>query len=492
MRLIVGQVYQETNSFSPTLSTLESYKDHFFLEGEEIPARLHDANTEIAGFMDVVKKEKCEPVYTLSAQAVTSGPVKEEALDFMIQIILERLEKAGKVDGIYLALHGALLTDKNNDASGMILQAVREKAGPGVPIVGSLDLHTNLTPLMMECADAFDAYRTFPHTDFRQVGVRATNILIRIIKKEIIPKMAFCKIPMLLPPESSQTNREPALKLVKAIEKIEAEDNVIAAFFCHVQPWLNVPDVGCSTVVVTNGDKEKARKKSKELADLFWDLRQDFDPELFTVQNAIQWAIKDVKGTVAFLDSADGTSSGSPGDNTEILEGLLKEDLDKPAFAMVVDPEAAKAAVKAGAGNTVTVSLGGKLDKRFSGHPVKVKGKVMTITDGVFKCEGPMMHGVEMHMGQTAVLASGNVYIVVMEKTTFLWDPALYRSAGLEPKDAKIVVVKSPVAAYEDIAEEMIFVDTYGASSPHISKLPYDNVNRPLYPFDDVKRIVCT
>jgi microcystin degradation protein MlrC len=491
VRLAVGQIYQESNSFSPILTTLESFKDQLFLEGDEIPLRLQGINIEIAGFIDVIQKKRCEPIYTIVAQSVTAGPVKKEALDVIIEKLLKRINNSGRIDGIYLALHGAMLTDTTHDATGMILKIVRDKVGSNVPIVGSVDLHANMTPLMVQSVDALDAYRTFPHTDFRQVGVRATETLIRTIEKEIIPKIALCKIGMILPPESSQTNREPALQLVRAIKKIEAVDGVIAAFFCHVQPWLDIPDVGCSTVVVTDRDEEMAKEKCEELAELFWDLRFGYDPSILSVQKAIERAMKEIKGTVVFLDSADGTSSGSPGDNTEILRALLESDIKLPAFTMIVDPEVVEFAIKKGVGKEVAVFVGGKIDKRFSSSPVKLKGKVKTISDGVFRCEGPMMHGVEMHMGRTVVLVSGDVYIVVMEKSTFLWDPAVYRSVGLEPKQSKIVVVKSPVAAYADIAEEMVFVDTFGASSAHLSKMPFENVTRPLFPMEDRKRINC-
>jgi microcystin degradation protein MlrC len=192
MRLLTGQIYQETNSFSPILATLDFFTDHVYLEGEEIPKRLKGINTEIAGFIDVIQKEKCDPIYTIAAQSVTSGSVKKDAMDYIIRHLLEHIEKAGKIDGVYLALHGAMLTEETNDASGLVLQHVREKIGESIPLVCSVDLHANLTPLMVKCADALDAYRTFPHTDFKQVGARSTEILIKIIKKEIVPKMAFC------------------------------------------------------------------------------------------------------------------------------------------------------------------------------------------------------------------------------------------------------------------------------------------------------------
>jgi microcystin degradation protein MlrC len=491
MRLLAGQINQETNSFSPITADVQTFKDHFFLQGDEIPLQLKGLNTELAGFMDVVEREKCESVYTLATQAVTTGPLLREAFDFLLKTLLELIEKAGTIDGIYLALHGAMVGEDISDVSGNILHAVREMVGPEMRVVASVDLHANMTPLMIESVDAIDGYRTFPHTDFREVGARATDILVRTIKGEIEPEIGFCKISMILPAESAQTYREPSLKLVREIEKIESDPDGVTAFFCHVQPWLDIPDVGCSTVVVTNGNKVLAQQKAEDLAELFWSLRRDFEPTLYAPTGAIERAIDGISGTVVLLDTADGTSSGAPGDNSEILETLLTMKIKKPVYTMIVDSEAVKHAIKAGLGSTVSVSLGGKIDKRFSHRPVSVTAHVKNITDGVFRCEGPMLHGVEMHMGKTVVLVSGNISIVVMEKATFLWDPALYRSVNLEPRDAKVITVKCPVAAYDDIADEMIFVDTTGASSPFFVKMPFENILRPLYPFDDIKKIQC-
>lgn len=490
MRLVVGMIIQETNSFSSVSTSIQSFKDVMFLEGDEIPLKLKRTNTEVAGFMDRVCKEKCDSVYTLATSASSSGPVQREALDFLLSRLLNQLEKAGIIDGVYLICHGSMLVDKIPDGTGHVLQVVREKIGLNIPIVVSLDLHANLTPLIIESADALVAYRTFPHRDFREVGSKATDILIQIIKGEIIPEIAFCKIPMLIPPEIAHTDKEPTLKLIKKIKEIEAQPEVVTAGFLHVQPWLDIPNTGCSTFVVTDRNKKMAKKRSEELATLFWSLRNDFEPDLVPVRKAIQKAMNAPEGPIILLDSADTTSSGASGDTTVVLEALLDMKVSEPAYTTVVDPEVVDVAIKAGVGNTISVSLGGKRDRMFS-HPIEVIARVKSISDGVFKFKSFMSTGVEQHMGRAVVLVKDKVYIVVMELPVHTADPALYQSVGLEPKDAKIVVVKCCVAAYDEIAKEVIFLDTPGASSPRISHQPFSHRSRPLYPFEDVEQHEC-
>jgi len=492
MRLVIGEIMQETNSFSSITASVEDFENCIFLEGNEILQKLKDTNTEVAGFVDVIRKEKCDSVYTLAANAVPSGFVQRKTLDFLVQRLLKQLRKIRNMDGIYIVLHGAMAVDEIHDGSGEILQAVRNEVESHIPIVASLDLHANLTTVMVRYADALVAYHTSPHTDMRETGRKATNILVQIVKGEIVPEMVFCKIPMLLPIENAFTYKEPALKIMQKIKEIETQPGVVSAFVCHVQPWLDVPNVGCSAMVLTNNNKVLAEKKAEELANLFWSLRHDFlKVGLVPVREAIQRAMNEREGPFIFGDSADSLPSGAAGDNTAVAKALLDMKVDKPCYVTLVDPEVVDLAVKAGVDSIISVYLGGKRDKTFS-HPIKVVAKVKSVSDGVFKIKAPMATGLECSMGRTVVLLVGKIYIVVMERKVLTFDPALYRSVGLEPKDAHIVVVKCCLLSfYSDIAKEMIFVDTPGESSAHLTSLPYRHITRPIYPFDDMERYEC-
>jgi microcystin degradation protein MlrC len=86
------------------------------------------------------------------------------------------------------------------------------------------------------------------------------------------------------------------------------------------------------------------------------------------------------------------------------------------------------------------------------------------------------------------VLQIGRIHLVVMERAVRQWDPELYRSVGLEPRDACVVIVKSPAAfraAYAPFAAEIRVLDAPGTCSPNLAALPFQHVRRPLYPLDD-------
>ena len=482
MKIGVGLIMQESDSFSPITTSLQNFKDYYYVKGKEILEKFKGTNHEIGGFIDIATKEHFTPLYTIAANAVSSGPVESETLNYLIQEMLRYLDSGGDIDGFYMVLHGGMLVDEINDGSGMILHALREAIGEDIPIVASLDMHANITSLMVQNCNAIRVYHTFPHVDQRETGTIATEILLKIINKEITPKMSVCKIPMALPAEISTTNREPAKKIIKAMENIEKKSGIVSASFCHMQPWLDTPTAGCSTVVISDGNKELAVKEARNLADLFWSLRDDYLPPLLKPEDAIKKALSAQDGPFLLLEGADSPSAGAPGDGTNLLKVIMEMKIDKPTYFQIVDSEAVNHAIKAGLNATVTVSLGGKIDK-FS-KPVKVTARVKTITDGVFKNIGPFNRGVETKMGRTVVLVKDKIYIVVNELPTLLIDSATYRSVGLRPEDAQIVCVKSTVIAYGDTPKEILFLDTLGSSSPNLKGLPFKKIKRPFYPFD--------
>jgi microcystin degradation protein MlrC len=186
-------------------------------------------------------------------------------------------------------------------------------------------------------------------------------------------------------------------------------------------------------------------------------------------------------------DSADSTGSGSPGDSTAILAALLNTALRGPALLTVVDAEAVAAAHNAGLGAQLSMPIGGKIDHIFN-KPVEVDAKILRlVTDGRFQLSGPAFTGLAINMGRAAVLAAGQVNILVTERRVWTTDPALYRAVGLEPAEAQVVVVKSPNlfrASYEPIASRIILVDGPGTSTSNYRRLPFRRIPRPLHPLD--------
>jgi microcystin degradation protein MlrC len=250
---------------------------------------------------------------------------------------------------------------------------------------------------------------------------------------------------------------------------------------------MDTEDVAASVVAITSGDVDAAGRYARWLGAAFWSKRGEFVTELVSPDEAVRRALARTSGTVVLCDSADATTSGSTGDSTAILTALLRAaPLSATAYVNVVDPQAVQQAIRAGIGATVTVKVGGLLAPR-SFTPVTLTGHVKTISDGTFTFKGPGMRGVPHHMGRTVVLVCDEIHLVVMERGVSQWDPQLYRSVGLDPADARMVQVKSPMAfraAYEGLYDEVIVVAAPGAASPNLVSLPWKRLPRPIYPLD--------
>jgi microcystin degradation protein MlrC len=291
---------------------------------------------------------------------------------------------------------------------------------------------------------------------------------------------------MILPAEVTATTDAPLVGLMARLDVLDKTPGIAGASLLNVQPWLDVEDLGNSIVVVADGDPAAAERAARALAQDFWNLRHAFVGELFSPAEAVRRAVAS-PGPIVLSDSADATTSGATGDSTAILAEMVKQNVPGPCLVTVVDAEVAAQAHAAGVGARLDVSLGGKYDTlRYK--PLHLRVVVESLSDGVFIGKDGMGAGQRFFMGKTAVLRVGGVFIVVMTRPEANRDPELYRSQGLDPATARLVVVKSPTgyrAAYKAIAREMLTDDGPGSTTAHLSAIPFTRLRRPLYPLDD-------
>jgi microcystin degradation protein MlrC len=272
-------------------------------------------------------------------------------------------------------------------------------------------------------------------------------------------------------------------------KRLEARPGVLAVSIFPVQPWLDIPDTGFSVMAVADGRRRAAEIEPmvRQLAWQAWESRRRFAVDLLPVDEAIRRALAAEGGPFVLSESADSTGSGSPGDSAHVLERLLALGVRERCLVTVVDAPAVAQAIGAGVGQTVTTTVGGTLDPRYN-RPVPVTGRVRVLTDGRFVSSDKKSAGVEFQMGRGAVIEAGRIAVLVTERPAFTFDPALYRSVGLEPRDAKVVVVKSPLQfrdGYGAMAKACWVVDTPGPSTARLERLAWHNRSRPLFPFDD-------
>ncbi|HWQ13834.1 MAG TPA: M81 family metallopeptidase [Roseiflexaceae bacterium] len=488
MRIGIGSIVQETNSFSPVPGSRLHFPPGQVLRGDELLARREGTRTEVGGAIAAARERGARLVPLLAAMATASaGPMEAGLFRELLGELLERLRAAAPLDGLLLVLHGAMAAEGCEDATGEILRAARETIGPALPLVATLDLHANVTQRMAQEATALVGYHTAPHVDLYETGARGMALLARTVAGEARPVMALRRLPMILPAENGRTTDGPYAEVMGAAIAGMHRPGVLDASVFSVQPWLDVEDVGCSVLVVGDGEGAAAEALADELAALFWERRQRFAVELSPAVATIRAALASERGPWVLADSADAPSSGAPGDSTAVLELLLDARPERSCLHNIVDAPAVRAMAAAGVGGQVRLRVGGASGAPCS-RPLDVAGRVRLLADGAFVNKGQGFQGVTFQRGLTGVLQIGAVALVVMERPVIQWDPELYRSVGLEPRDAQIVVVKSPAAfraAYGPLAAEIRVLDAPGVCSPNLRALPWRRCRRPIYPLDE-------
>ena len=487
MRIAIGGIYQESHSFSPASADLETFREGVLVRGDEVFPALRGLNHEVAGALGAGEGHQMLPLAYASAGS-SGQPIREEAYRYIKGAILDALADVLPVDGVYLAMHGSMLAEGEDDATGDLLAAVREAVGDETPVVASLDLHANLTRKMAGCATALVGYHTAPHIDQADTGKRGMRLLLKTLQDGVRPAMALQQIPMVLPGETGRTTDGPYHEVMDRAIQLMKQPGILDASAFYVQPWLDIPEMGCSVVVVADGDMELAQSESRSLAEAFWQRRRAFAPDLAPLDTALDTAFGSPEKPFILSDSADAPSSGAPGDSTTVLAALLDREIEEPVLLNIVDPAAVAAAFDGGVGAELDITVGGTLSKGFC-EPVAFRAHVKSLSDGRFRNKGPGFHGVEFRMGRTAVLTRGGIHLVAMEQPVIQWDPELYRSQGLDPADARITVVKSPAAfraAYEPLAAHVLILDVPGVCSPNLQTFPWQRITHPMFPFDEM------
>lgn len=491
MRIAIGQLWQETNTFNPLPTTRQDFEDFGVVRGDEIVARFHDTN-ELGGFIQSLRRwpEQPDVVGLVRLPAWPSGRATRDTLLWLRDELVSALERAMPIDGLLLALHGAMVADDFADVEGEILVAVRDVLGPKTPLVATLDLHANVTERMARAADALVIYHTAPHVDVFEAGQRAAALLRRIVVEGARPVTALAKIPAVVPAEWANT-QDPAsvsYDLRARLAQLEAEPGVLAAGLATVQPWLDIPDLGSAVVIVTDGDAQQAAGACREVADEFWQRRRQYLGTLVPLAEAVRRAHENHTGLTVLADSSDATTSGAPGDSTWLLAELLKYDWPGPALVTVVSPQVVERAHQLGAGADFHDRIGGVRDSRFS-QPITLEARVERLFEARFVLSGHLARNLPIDMGRSAVLRRGNLFVVVTARSGPHFAPQLFVAAGLDPSAAQVLVAKSPCgfrAAYAPVAREILVVAAPGCAPADFWRYDYRHIDRPKWPWDEI------
>lgn len=485
MRVALITVGQETDDFNPVPTTMQDYRSFGLYEGAEVIARMRGLG-EVGGYLAAVEGSEVETLPIIRGWAVAGGRITPECHEFFLRRMRDGLRAAGRIDALALQLHGACAAAGEDDVEGAQAALCREVLGPDVPIVLMLDHHANLTRRMVDSSTAIVAHRTQPHDPF-DTGRIGGELLLRILRREVRPVMAWRKIPMLTHQEQFLTDRGPMKLWFDRARAMEREDpRVLHAANFPMQPWIDVAEGGWAALVVTDGDRDLAERCADDLADLAWGLRERFMlREALAVDEAVRRADAAAKGVVVLSDTGDSVFGGAAGDSNLILEALLRLGVQGPALVPMIAPESARRLAAAGEGATVTLPLGGHATPFF--RPLEVTGRVVRVGGGMVRLQDGRQP--EVDMGVTVVFESGPVVMLISEYRGVAGNlPEVWRAFGVDPAAARMAVLKtaSNFQWFAPIASEVIRVDTRGPTQSDIAGLPWRRQPRPVWPLDPI------
>ncbi|MDR3575401.1 MAG: M81 family metallopeptidase [Anaerolineaceae bacterium] len=482
-RFAVAGFLHETNTFAPGLTPFEAFTESV---GDETGMRQGDEILEFqrramavssSGFIRRAAALGHQIVPLIWAQTEPSGIVTDDAFDRITKMILDDLRAKGPFDGVYLDLHGAMVTQSYEDAETEIGRRVRSVIAD-IPLVASLDLHGNIT---QECLDVYTAlvgYRTYPHVDIYETGERAADLLAYLLHNPPLHK-AFRKPGLILPASLMSTLTEPCLSIYPVLEQLEKEKKVVSATFMHGFPCSDIYEVGPAIfayAATPSAAEEAVLQIEKALLEHENELTvQMLDPDQAVLQS-IQLSAHANK-PVILADVQDNPGAGSSSDTVWILDALVRHEAQDAALGLFFDPESAAAAHAAGQGAQITIDLGGKL---LPGQkPYHGTFSVEKITEGEFKLTGPYSLGLTANLGKMAQLKIGGVRIVVVSGRTQANDQAYFRRVGIEPKDMQILALKSTNhyrADFQPISSHILIVDAPGGVIEDPAKTPYKHI----------------
>ncbi len=485
--IAVVDLEQETNIFSPVKTTLKDFQARDLHYGDAMIAPSMEQRDQVAGFLAAIKdygKDSIKVVPIMEAKAASGGPVEKAVYDGFKDEIMTRLRKAGKLDGIYLSLHGSMGVEGLTDPEGDLLQTIRDEFGDKLPVATSYDQHANMTGKKATLATFIVGYKTNPHRDFFNTGYTSGRILVKTVLGEVRPTMVVDKLRLLRGGGTMMDFLAPMDRIFSRMREMEKSPSVLCVSNFLVHPFLDEPELGWSTVAVTDNDAELAGKLADEIADLDWSVRgYKVTQKLLSPSEAVKAArdswLERLLGTTMFCDLSDTVGTGSPGENTWILKALAEEGPDLISYVPVRDAEAVQQLWDTPLNQTVTISVGGKLEKVYN-RPYTFTGQL------IFKGEGK--DGTKTS-GRAIVLKNRGTHLILTEEAPNTYFPSFFTSLGLDLMKADVVVAKNLFPfriRFLQYNRKTFNVVSAGTTNIDVFQIKYNNITHPIYPLDEV------
>ena len=483
IRLAAAGFQHETNSFAPRPTTHADFvrADSWppLTEGQALRATMRSLNIPLAGFLAEAEAQGIATAPLLWAAAEPAGEVTWDAFDRIAARLLDLLDRAGPVDGLYLDLHGAMIVEGARDGEAMLLRRVREAVGD-LPVAVSLDLHAKVSPETAALADRIAIYRTYPHLDMAATGARCVAPLAAMARGGPRPARALRHGAFLVPMTAQSTDRDPARRLYAEAEAAGVE--LALGFPAGDTAWTG-------PAVLAYADTQSAADASADRVVRALAAAEGAfaaDPPLPAAE-AVRAALASIGpgGPVVIADAADNPGGGGTADTMGVIRELIARGARNAVAGLIHAPEAAARAVEAGPGATLSLALG--CTHAWPGDaPLDVTVAVVSTSDAPAAYVGAMYGGGHAALGRSAVLRvtdGCDLRIVVTEIPVQALDRGLFLHHGIDPGRCAVIALKSSVhyrADFAPIARRIVEADAPGRLPAKPATLPFRHLRAGL------------
>ena len=486
LRIAVGGFLHESHSFAPRPTGWADFVQPggfpALVSGPAMLDAVRSTAVPIAGAIAAAEAAGAALVPLTWCIASPAGPVEDAAFERIAALICADLTRAlmdGKLDGVYLDLHGAAVAVSFPDAEGELLRRVRRVVAE-VPVTISLDPHCNLTAEMVAECDAVAPYRTYPHVDMKPAGARAMALLLGRIAAGRPFARAFRQLDYWMPITTQCTLIAPMQDVMAERTAIAERTGIDELAWCFGFPYADFP--GCGPALAAYAaTQDVADAAADEFLAALGRRERDFVFDIMPAREAVAAALRsDVSGPVVIADTQDNPGGGGHGDTTGLLAELIAQRAEGAVVCLINDAESAASCHAAGAGGVVALALGGKSD----GAPLPVEATVLKLTEGRFTLTGPMGAGNPANLGKVALIGiEPGIRVIVVSRKMQALDQAILRDVGIEPAACRILALKSSVhfrADFGPIAGRVIVAAAPGPVVADPATLPFRHLRPGL------------
>ena len=485
----------ECNRFAP-VSTREDFAADVDMRGNALlvearkpaPGLMPDMPGFVTG-MD--RTGAWTPVPLRIASAQPGGPVEQGYFLELMAEFEDGLRTRGPFDGVYVSSHGAALATGSDDPDGDLYEMIRRIVGPDVPVIGTFDLHANVSRRMVDNISVFVGYRCNPHTDIRERGIEAAQHM-RALLGGVRTATAMVKIPLVAPQISLLTASGPYADVMNyGLSKVGGKVmnvSVMAGF-----SYSDSPKNGLTTIVTTRDrDRHLAESLALDICTRAWSMRERFKRRMTSLQDAVRLAVDagndPAKPPIILADVADNPGGGGRGNTVHLLKALKDTGARGVIFGVFNDAAVAGAAHRVGLGKRFRARFNSREQDAFC-RAWECDATVAALSDGRYIGRRGLARGMACEMGPSALLDLGGIKLVVITHRQQCLDPMQFEQFGLDPALARTIVVKSRGhfrAGFDEqfTPDRIVEVDVPGLTTPVLAKAGLRNVPRPIFPLD--------